>query len=194
MKSSLTLKIGSFTASLMLLAAGSAIAQGPLTPPGAPGPTMKTLDQISTQISGISVGSAGRTALTVSSLETKNIGGASYYLVGNASGYIVINSDNTTLDLNGFKMTGLTSAGVPAITIAPGLRNIVIKNGTIDGRMSRALAASPAHPGNATYTPGVEGYFRGIDDDDANPVQGLVIENMVIRGCSEAGVDIKGSS
>src|SRR5215469_2970325 len=73
-------------------------AQGVLTPPGAPGPTMKTLAQIEPRIP-IS------TATNIS-----NPG--SYYLTTNlnvpSGSGITISANNVTLDLNGFALTGNT--------------------------------------------------------------------------------------
>ncbi len=77
------LKYSLLLSGLSSLSALSALGQGALTPPDAPAPSMKTLDQISSQISGIA--GDGRKALTVQSLETKVIGSGSYYLLGNAN-------------------------------------------------------------------------------------------------------------
>ena len=108
--------------SLLALAIGAAPflqAQGPLTPPGAPTPTMKTLEQIEprTPISSLpfTIGSAG-----------------SYYLTGNlvggAGGGILIGATGVTLDLMGYELVGGTGDG---IQIVPGRTNVVILNGTV---------------------------------------------------------------
>src|ERR1700679_2135209 len=79
----------------------SAFCQGTLTPPGAPGPTMKSLDQIE-----------ARAAITNSGAVTISQSG-SYYLTRNitvASGdAITIAADNVTLDLNGFTISTTTT-------------------------------------------------------------------------------------
>src|SRR4029434_7246959 len=80
----------------------SAFCQGPLTPPGVPAPTMKTLDQIEarTPLAG------GSTPIIVSQP-------GSYYLTGNVT---ISTTDhgitiagvvkNVTIDLNGFTLAG----------------------------------------------------------------------------------------
>src|ERR1043165_9796506 len=73
-------------------------SQGSLTPPGAPAPTMKTLDQIEPRA-------------PISSLPYTIASSGSYYLTTNLTALsavdgIVINADNVTLDLSGFTMTG----------------------------------------------------------------------------------------
>src|SRR3569623_1854738 len=77
----------------------SAMGQGSLTPPGAPSPTMKSLDQI-----------APRTPL--SSLPYVISQPGSYYFTTNLSGGngIIIQTNNVTLDLNGFTLQGVNSS------------------------------------------------------------------------------------
>ena len=75
-----------------------AFGQGSLTPPGAPAPTMKTLQQVEPRVP---ISTAGAT-ITQS---------GSYYLTCNlvgASGVngINVNADNVTIDLNGFVLDG----------------------------------------------------------------------------------------
>src|SRR5262245_8811913 len=72
------------------------LAQGALTPPGAPGPTMKSLDQIE-----------ARTPISSAPFIITQPG--SYYLTTNvtvSSGdAITINANNVSLDLNGFTIS-----------------------------------------------------------------------------------------
>ena len=96
-------------------------AQGSLTPPGAPAPTMKSLDQIEPRI-------------PISTLPFSISNGGSYYLTGSLTGGpgqdgITVTADNVTIDLNGFEL-----AGVPAHSGIAGSgthTNIVVRNGTI---------------------------------------------------------------
>jgi len=122
---------------LLPLAAVSmtALAQGPLTPQGAPAPAMKSIDQIEPRT-------------PISSLPFVISQPGSYYFTGNleatpetfaggGSGAIEIEAANVTLDLNGF-MLGSTAAVVnqSAISVAnfaTPLRSIRIMNGTIRG-------------------------------------------------------------
>ena len=94
--------------------AASAFAQGSLTPPGAPAPTMKTLQQVEPRTPlvagspGVSIGASGTITISQS---------GSYYLTGNltvASGVgIMISASGVTVDLKGFtiRSTSATSSG-----------------------------------------------------------------------------------
>jgi hypothetical protein len=103
----------------------SAFSQGSLTPPGAPAPTMKSLDQIE-----------ARTPISAAPFTIINPG--SYYLTKNLSvttgGAITISADNVTLDLNGFTIlsTSATASGT-AVLINGNRTNISISNGHIRG-------------------------------------------------------------
>jgi len=97
-------------------------AQGPLTPPGAPTPTFKTLSQIEPR-------------LPISSLPVTISVPGSYYVTTNltqtntADG-IVLAADDITLDLCGFTLRGLNNSGNGIVT--SGTRaNLVIRNGTV---------------------------------------------------------------
>ncbi len=109
-------------------------AQGSLTPPGAPAPTMKSLDQVE-----------ARTAITNAGAVTISQAG-SYYLTRNitvASGdAITITANNVTLDLNGFTIasTQPTANTNSAILLSGGRTNIAIYNGHISSRVTNNLA------------------------------------------------------
>lgn len=112
---------------LVGLAHLAAHAQGPLTPPGAPTPTMKTLAQIEP-----------RTAITNVPHTISQPG--SYYLTGNftsATHGIVINADHVTVDLLGHTLTGSGGGATYGIYIAGASnaprRNVTIRDGGVRG-------------------------------------------------------------
>jgi hypothetical protein len=103
---------------------------GDLAPPGAPGPTMKTLDQVEARI-------------PVGPLTTPGDAGAvyvisqsgSYYLTENLLGVagksgILITATKVTLDLNGFSLDG-QFIGLDGVRMATWRDNVVVRNGTI---------------------------------------------------------------
>jgi len=118
------------TASLALLLAFSLqpsalFAQGSLTPPGAPAPTMKTLAQIEP-----------RTPISTAPFTISLPG--SYYLTTNlsvaSSTAIIIATNGVTLDLAGFTISSTDpSPTAYGILIRSGLGNLTILNGFIQG-------------------------------------------------------------
>ena len=119
----LLLRRAVFAGACGLLALG-ACAQGSLTPPGAPGATMKTLGQLEP-----------RTAISNASYTISQPG--SYYLTTNlvATGHgITISSDNVNLDLNGYSLTGDLDASEYGIQISGNFsyKNIAVRNGSIN--------------------------------------------------------------
>jgi len=100
-------------------------AQGSLTPPGAPAPTMKTLAQIEP-----------RTPISVAPY-TISVPG-SYYLTTNltvaSSTAIIIATNGVTLDLAGFTISSTDPTPTAyGILIRSGLGNLTIVNGFIQG-------------------------------------------------------------
>lgn len=100
------------------------LAQGPLNPPGSPGVTMRTLQQIEPRT-------------PIASLPYAITQPGSYYLESNltaavGSNGITISTNDVTLDLMGFTLAGSTNSagGVGVVGIR---RNLVIRNGVIRG-------------------------------------------------------------
>ncbi|MEM9479849.1 MAG: right-handed parallel beta-helix repeat-containing protein [Verrucomicrobiota bacterium] len=147
-------------AAICLVLIQATFAQGPLTPPGAPGPTMKTLDQVEPRI-----------PLGPDDLPTVITESGSYYLTGNVSKAftaqaIQVNASNVTLDLNGFAINGTTNNSLSCIWISAAagvFDNIVVKNGHISGDWRGGFAIS------------------GVDN--------LVIEDITVSGGTVAGVE-----
>jgi parallel beta-helix repeat protein len=112
-------RLCAFVISLLIINASSLFAQGPLTPPGAPGPLMKTLEQVEPRT-------------PISSLPFTITRPGSYYLTTNLTGGaghgIIISNSDVVVDLNGFVLRGGTGNGVMAPPLAS---NIWIRNGTI---------------------------------------------------------------
>jgi hypothetical protein len=102
-----------------------ALGQGSLTPPGAPAPTMKTLQQVEP-----------RTPISSAPFTITEPG--SYYLTTNltvsSGNAITIATNGVTLDLNGYtiRCTANPASGT-AILIYGDLRNLAILNGNIEG-------------------------------------------------------------
>jgi hypothetical protein len=135
-----------------LTTAHDARAQGSLTPPGAPAPTMKSLDQVE-----------ARTAITnTTSLVTISQPG-SYYLTHNltvSSGDAIdITTNNVTLDLNGFTISS-TVAGVVGNAISlvgsSSLQNISIKNGNIQSGITNNGSGNYSGSGFSTGIAGLQ--------------------------------------
>src|ERR1035437_719375 len=100
-------------------------AQGSLTPPGAPAPTMKTLTQIEPRT-------------PISSAPFTITAPGSYYLTTNltvtSGDAITIAANGVTLDLNGFTIASTAASATGyGIFFIVGLRNLAILNGFIQG-------------------------------------------------------------
>lgn len=111
----------------VLLTTAGVCRAGDVNPPAAPGPTMKTLDQVrpGTPIPG-SETAAGKYTISRP---------GQYYLTGNRmiSYYgIEITADNVTLDLNGFELYADADGATYGIQMTA-RRNVTIQNGSVRG-------------------------------------------------------------
>jgi hypothetical protein len=158
------------TLSLAFIIANPLSAQGPLTPPGAPEPTMKTLTQIEPRIDVLTLGSAPPYVINQP---------GSYYLSANITTTsnqtaIEILAENVTLDLNGFTifaMSGGSMGTAIAASQAAVIRNGFIKSGglTTDGSYA------------------VNGFLNGVRMSGKGTVT-----NLIVEGC-EQGINTIGT-
>jgi len=117
------------------------VAQGSLTPPGAPAPTMKSLDQIE-----------ARTAITNTASQATISQSGSYYLTGNLTvstgNGIVIAANGVTLDLNGFTITSTApSATGFGILFSGYLSDVTVLHGHVRGGVTNNGSGIFSGPG-----------------------------------------------
>ena len=114
----------------------SAFSQGSLTPPGAPAPTMKTLDQLDAKL---------EKRTPISSLPFFITNGGSYYFTANLVGIgaIYMDADNVTVDLNGFTLGG-GPCSATGFFVGAVRTNLCIRNGVIADRGGFGIGASGA--------------------------------------------------
>lgn len=107
---------------------------GNIDPPAGPvDPSMKTLVEVEPRI----IVNAENTPGDADSV-FRIASSGSYYLVGNitvllAESAIEIAADDVTLDLMGFKIRGFDAGTLSGIRVPSGARNVLIRNGTIQG-------------------------------------------------------------
>jgi hypothetical protein len=162
------------------------LAQGSLTPPGAPGPTMKTLQQVEP-----------RTPITSLPFNISSPG--SYYVVTNLTGVsgqngITIGASGVTVDLNGFELVGvggsLAGVGVPAPVYDLCVRNGKLRGwgaGGVDAFQAEAIRLERLHAIGNTGVGLSTGNAALISDCivRSNTTFGIANSGMgVVRGCA----------
>lgn len=114
--------------SLTVAATQLSFSQGPLTPPGPPAPTMKSLDEVDAKL---------EKRTPISSLPFTISAPGSYYLTGNLTAAtdadgIRIEVNNVTIDLNGFSLSGTGGTGRGIYSAQP-ISGVTLLNGFISG-------------------------------------------------------------
>lgn len=148
----------------------AAFAQGALTPPGAPAPTMRTLAQIEP-----------RTPISSAPFTIAQPG--SYYLTTNVSANgnaIVITANGVSLDLGGWTISSTATnaaLGGSAILLAGFLKNVTIQNGFIQGGVT--------NNGSGGFSG--SGFGSGINYSVSPPVN-VLVSKVSVSGCLTYGI------
>ena len=148
----------------------TAFAQGSLTPPGAPAPTMKSLSQMEP-----------RTAITNSGFVLISKPGT-YYLTTNITvstgDGIDIYASNVVLNLNGFTISSTASpANGIGIWVSSGMANVRIENGFVTGSVTNNN--SNVFSGN--------GFQYGVLTG-TSATENLVVSHVSVSGVSDEGI------
>lgn len=151
-------------------------AQGSLTPPGAPAPTMKTLTEVFTQVQT----AEPRQPVARAPITLERPG--SYYLTANLEGTVTISGDNVTLDLMGFTIAG--PEGGNAITVVPGAgKNVRVHNGVLFLPTTVGIGLSAVGAGT-----GLNGRIESLRVTGGN--YGIYVGNScTVRDCQVTGAN-----
>lgn len=161
----------------MFAALSPIFGQGNLTPPGAPAPTMKTLDQVEARVI---VNAANTPGDATNTFIIRQPG--SYYLAGNITGAsgkhgISVQADDVTLDLNGFVLKAGGGGNFRGIDVPANRSNLAVRNGTIRGWTDGGIRAEAAS--NAV--------MERLRISDCTGAIGVIVGNGgMIKDCSSA--------
>jgi hypothetical protein len=181
--------IGALLAQLALL---TAFAQGPLTPPAPPGPSMQTLDQIgaktdqintkadqvNTKVDQINSKAEKRIPITQASLPLTINAPGSYYAAENLTvaggNAITINATGVSVELNGFTITSTASpASGDGIHLTDSARDVSISNGHIVGGIT--------YNGTSFTGPGFSNAIRGPGAGSNST--SILVRDVTVSGC-----------
>jgi len=171
MKTSTKMTLGAVLWTAMILHPSTLIAQGSLTPPGAPAPTMKTLQQVEPRV-------------PISSAPFTITQPGSYYLTTNLTlsggDAITIATSGVTLDLNGFTISSTANpASGTAILLSNAIKNITILNGHIQGSVTNDGSGNFNGPG----------FGYGISYSGSAPLN-MRVSGVSVSGCRYSAIDV----
>lgn len=165
-------------------------AQGSLTPPGAPAPTMKSLADIDAKLESRTPVPGG---VVTTSFSINRSG--SYYLTGNrtnttaGSFAISVNANDVVIDLNGFTLSG---AGVAQLGVSAAFRtNLTILNGTI--RDFTGIGIGVGNAGSGVTIAGVSVLNNGSFGIGMLAVTGCRVVDCLIEG-NHGGIGVSDNS
>jgi parallel beta-helix repeat protein len=167
---------------------GSVFAQGSLTPPGAPGATMKTLAQVEP-----------RTPISSAPFTISQPG--SYYLTTNltSTGHgVIITASDVTLDLTGFRLSGDRGDSDYGVFLDgatnSAIRNVIVRNGIV---RDFAVGVHAEYAQNSRFERLITAtnYFYGIQlYGDSGQCNGNTIANCTVNGNRIRGIQFYGYS
>ncbi len=149
----------------------TASAQGSLTPPDAPAPTMKSLDQIEPRI-------------PISTIPFIINQPGSYYLTTNlvtSGAGISIRADNVTLDLNGFTISSTSPAPAGTAISLANASGITILDGHIQSGVT--------NDGSGDYSG--TGFANGILlNEKGSENLNILVSRISVVGCAATGIQV----
>jgi hypothetical protein len=175
------------------------LAQGPLTPPGAPAPIMKTLDQVQPRIplNATTTPGDGNSVFRISQP-------GSYYLTGNLTGVvnkhgIEVEASHVTIDLMGFTMDGkrATVNSLSAIFCASDdqFSDITIQNGHITEWSNSGIFLGNSLSGVESVARSVVRHIVSSNNDSSGITvsKDSLVEDCVCDGNGTNGISLGGS-
>jgi len=151
-------------------------AQGALTPPGAPAPTMKTLEEIEPRTIINSANTPGDEDSTFKITQP-----GSYYLAANLLGEsgkhgVEVAANSVTIDLMGFTLIGVSGSLNGIFTEATGVQGVTILNGSVTDWAESGIAMSTVADARIEHvtasTNGLSGIHIGQNSVVTNCVAG----------------------